>query len=245
MEWFETAFDTPTWRRIHHAYWEARDAAAIAAHLETIAALPPRAHVLDVPCGIGRLSVALAERGHVVHGVDLNARLVEEAREHAAGHPNVSFAQADMRQLPQSRDFDSVLCWWGSFGYFADEGDEEFVRAARGALRVGGSFLIEGFIAEALLPLYAPSGVMRFGDLLVVDERDYDIETGIIHGTWTAVEGDVATRWSLETRLYGFRELRSMLTRNGFGDVRLLDAATGEAFRMGSRARTLVLARAV
>jgi SAM-dependent methyltransferase len=38
------------------------------------------AHVLDVPCGNGRLSFALAQRGYRVTGVDISEEFIEEAR---------------------------------------------------------------------------------------------------------------------------------------------------------------------
>src|SRR3989442_15366979 len=37
-------------------------------------------HLLDVPCGNGRLSLALAARGYRVTGVDISEEFVEEAR---------------------------------------------------------------------------------------------------------------------------------------------------------------------
>src|SRR6266480_2189897 len=37
-------------------------------------------HLLDVPCGNGRLSLELARRGYRVTGVDLAEEFVEEAR---------------------------------------------------------------------------------------------------------------------------------------------------------------------
>src|SRR2546423_9107797 len=40
----------------------------------------PGARVLDVPCGNGRLSFELAQRGYQVTGVDISEEFVEEAR---------------------------------------------------------------------------------------------------------------------------------------------------------------------
>src|ERR1700692_4602764 len=39
------------------------------------------AHLLDVPCGNGRLSFELAKRGYRVTGVDISEEFVDEARE--------------------------------------------------------------------------------------------------------------------------------------------------------------------
>jgi SAM-dependent methyltransferase len=45
--------------------------------------LPPGSRVLDVGCGIGRTSLALAQAGYQVDGVDPSPRAVELARAHA------------------------------------------------------------------------------------------------------------------------------------------------------------------
>src|SRR5712692_1728772 len=39
-----------------------------------------RSHLLDVPCGNGRLSLELARRGYRVTGVDIAEEFIEEAR---------------------------------------------------------------------------------------------------------------------------------------------------------------------
>lgn len=243
MAWYETMFETETWRRIHHAYWEERDADALAESIERVAALPEGARVLDVPCGIGRLAVALAARGHTVVGVDRTESLLVDARAQAAAN-GVTWRCADMRDLPPTRDFDAAVCWWGSFGYFGDAGDEDFVRAVRGTLRAGARFLIEGVVAETLLPRFSTSSATRYGDLLVVEEREYELEMGLIRSACTSVDGDTVNRWTTDVRLYGLREIRDMLHRSGFGDVRLLNATNGEPFEIGSRARSMVLATA-
>src|SRR5260370_37424700 len=44
-----------------------------------------RSHLLDVPCGNGRLSLELARRGYRVTGVDISVEFIEEARSSAMG----------------------------------------------------------------------------------------------------------------------------------------------------------------
>lgn len=243
-EWFESNFETDVWLRIHRAYWRTRSASEVAERVERVMALEPASRILDVPCGIGQLSAALADRGHEVHGVDRSAKVLEAARAHIADRA-VTLDHRDMREVDAEGAFDAAICWWGSFGYFGDAGDEAFVRSVRRALAPGGVFLIEGFVMESLLPTYAPSGVMRFDDILVVDERKLNMDTSVIESRWSVIEGEQLTqRMEVRVRLYAWPELRSMLTRAGFEEVTLLDAATLEPFEPSSRgARTLTLAR--
>ena len=73
---------------------------------------PTNAHVLEVGCGTGVLTRALArlpEVGEVV-GVDVAPSLLSKARELAADQLNVAFQEADGRSLPfEDASFDVVI----------------------------------------------------------------------------------------------------------------------------------------
>jgi len=65
--------------------------------------------VLDAGCGGGRYSKVCAEAGAIVVGAD-HTRAVDKAKRLCAGLPNVSFVQADLKQLPLERSsFDFVF----------------------------------------------------------------------------------------------------------------------------------------
>src|SRR5438445_492166 len=101
----------------------------------------PGTRVLDVPCGNGRLALALAGRGLDVTGVDLTAELLEDARR-AAGerHLTAVFERRDMRDLPWEATFDHAFCFGNSFGYFDEAGNREFLGAVHRILKPGGKF---------------------------------------------------------------------------------------------------------
>lgn len=244
-EWFESNFETDAWLRIHRAFWRERSADEVAERIEGVMGLSPASTIVDVPCGIGELSAALADRGHRVHGIDRSANVLRAAEQHLGGRTDVTLDRRDMRELEAEGAFDAAVCWWGSFGYFGDEGDAAFVRAVRRALKPGAPFLIEGFVMESLLPIYAPTGVMRFDDIMVVDERRLNMDTSILESTWTILEGgQVTERLDVRVRLYPWLELRRMLEGAGFDEVTLLDAGTLEPFEASARGgRTLTLAR--
>jgi SAM-dependent methyltransferase len=93
---------------------ELRDLGATA--LDALA-VAPGASVLDVGCGPGTTTVALAERvgatGRVV-GVDVSAPLLAMARHRAAGLANVSFVEADAQTVtPPGSPFDAVFSRFG------------------------------------------------------------------------------------------------------------------------------------
>jgi ubiquinone/menaquinone biosynthesis C-methylase UbiE len=75
-------------------------------------AFPPRAHVLEIGCGTGVLTRALARWPGIdtVVGVDPAPSLLDKARELAADLPNIAFHEADGRSLPfEAAAFDVVI----------------------------------------------------------------------------------------------------------------------------------------
>ena len=81
--------------------------------------------VLDLGCGIGRVSVWLASRAQHVTAVDISEDIIRLARNAAASHGlhNIAFGVYDGTTLPFSDgSFDVVVCL-GVLKYVIDEGD--------------------------------------------------------------------------------------------------------------------------
>jgi SAM-dependent methyltransferase len=71
--------------------------------------LPPHSYVIDLGCGIGYGARILAEAGHTVFAVDIDAEAIEHAKAHFA-HPNVEYvcAPAARVYLPEA---DAAVCF--------------------------------------------------------------------------------------------------------------------------------------
>jgi cyclopropane fatty-acyl-phospholipid synthase-like methyltransferase len=77
--WWESFFEgvaVAMWVQALPAEHTAREADRLARLLDAA----PGAEILDVPCGAGRLSLALAERGYRVTGVDWSSEFLAHAR---------------------------------------------------------------------------------------------------------------------------------------------------------------------
>jgi trans-aconitate 2-methyltransferase len=85
---------------------------SMAAEVLSVLTLKGNEHILDIGCGNGKTTSAIAERvpqGSVL-GVDASADMVAFGKEHwTAGHPNLQFAVADACHLSFKQEFDLVV----------------------------------------------------------------------------------------------------------------------------------------
>ena len=78
------------------------------------------ARILELGCGTGRVTAALAERGHTICGVDLSAPMLEQARLKLANNValgKVHFLQADMCDFSLDGRFDLIIAPFFSFSH--------------------------------------------------------------------------------------------------------------------------------
>ena len=200
-EWYHEFF-TGVYHPVQLQSWTEEQTRDHASLVEKFLSLSPGDRVLDVPCGDGRLTEELARRGCVMTGVDFAPPMLEKAAERArAAGVTIDLVERDMRDLDWSGEFDAALCFWGSFGYFDEQGDRQFVRSVAKGLKPGGRFLIETQSAESLLPQFREKSWTRVGDTIVLNENRYDHTTGRIDGIWTFIrDGAVDPREKLRPR---------------------------------------------
>jgi SAM-dependent methyltransferase len=114
------------------------------AFLERVGLLAPERRILDLACGGGRHSLAMARRGAMVTGIDLGPNAIAVARRRAqrAGLP-VTFVQGDIRKLEFTAEFDAVTLIFGCFTEMPrDQAQDVLCRISR-SLRPDGLFLLD------------------------------------------------------------------------------------------------------
>jgi predicted TPR repeat methyltransferase len=75
--------------------------------------------VIDVGCGCGDTSIALAERGASVWGIDISEPMLARARERAGGHERLAFSQVDAAVAEFTADHDLIFSRFGVM-FFAE-----------------------------------------------------------------------------------------------------------------------------
>ena len=105
-----------------------------------------RERILDLACGFGRHSIAFAERGFDVVGVDITPAYIKDARRTAENrHVQIEFVCSDIRDLNYCEEFDVVLNLAdGAVGYLgSDEENLKIFDQIAAALKPGGKHFMD------------------------------------------------------------------------------------------------------
>jgi ubiquinone/menaquinone biosynthesis C-methylase UbiE len=121
--------------------WKDYDAEATRLHeLIQLHKKTPDVMLLDVACGTGKHMSLLAEH-YTVEGLDLDAKLLEGARERL---PDTIFYEGDMVNFSLDRRYDVITCLFSAIGYVkTNERLQQAVRTMAEHLVAGGVLLVE------------------------------------------------------------------------------------------------------
>jgi SAM-dependent methyltransferase len=201
-----------------------------------VLSLAPGMRVLDVPCGEGRISGRLAQRGCEVVGVDATERFVALAREQ---YPAVRFHRGDMRSLPYESEFDAVVNWFTSFGYFDPDTNDRVLEGFARALAPGGRLALELHNPWRLMRLLevgrgTSASVTTRGGGLMADRVTYDEATRRSRTERFIVRDGHVRELEFSLEQVPAPALARRLRRAGFSTVQLL-GDDGSPFDADSR----------
>jgi len=208
MAWYENFFHgiaLDLWRAAITPEQTRADADFLQKHL----AADPNSRVLDVPCGNGRLSIELAQRGYRLTGIDIASEFIEEARTESARHSlQIEWFNRDMRDIAERREFDGAFCFGNSFGYLDDDANEQFLRTVARSLKAGARFIIDApAAAECLLPRFAQHSSFDVADIKLEIDRRYDHEQSRVFTDYNFIRNGINDRRPSSQRIYPYKEL--------------------------------------
>lgn len=201
--------------------------------------------VLDLCCGSGRHSRALAARGYDVVGVDLSDVFLALAREQNT-FANLHYSQYDMRQIPFEQEFDIVFNLFTSFGYFTTDEENQLVIAnmAR-ALKQGGEVVIDYLNPAFLKANLVPHSTREIEGLLI--EEDRIIEDGFVKKRIriSDAESEGAREYWEMVRLYEVDEMVKMLQAAGFTGIQTFGTYSCEPYEGATSKRMIFYAQKI
>ena len=211
------------------------------------------AHLLDVPCGNGRLSFELASRGYRVTGIDISKEFVQEAifrlnpPADAGGTDltaRVEFHISNMSHIEGEGVYDGAYCFGNSFGFLEYSDMESFLAGVARALKPGASFVIEtGMAAESIIKKFEEEASHQIEDILLTIKEKYLAEESCIDTEYVFArdgksESRMAKHW-----IYTAAEIRRMLERARFEVLNLYGSLKFGPFVLGSDELYLIARR--
>jgi SAM-dependent methyltransferase len=146
MSWYKSWFDSPYYHALY-AHRDHKEADLFGRTLIDYLKPPPKAHILDLACGNGRHSHAMATLGYEVTGIDLSAQNIAAAQSNKQS--KARFIRADMRTFSTPESFELSVNLFTSFGYFEDETDNQKVlQKVFENLKPNGCFVLDFFCRD-------------------------------------------------------------------------------------------------
>ena len=210
--------------------------------------LEPGSHLLDVPCGNGRLSFELARGGYRVTGMDISKEFIEEARAatNTDGTPVPQFILGDMRTVEGDAIYDGAYCFGNSFGFLAYADMEAFLNGVAHALKPGARFVIEtGMSAESTIPKFEEHASHQIEDILITINEQYLAEESCIDTEYVFERNGERDSRNAKHWIYTAAEIRRMLERAGFAILNLYGSLKCEPFVLGSEELYVIARRCV
>jgi len=203
--------------------------------------------VLDVPCGAGRLSLPLAERGLRVTGVDIAGEQIAAARRLGAvgrGTAGIEWRQSDVRDLPWESAFDAAFCFGNSFGYVARAATRASVHPLPRAPNPAGRFAMDtGMVAETILPSLRDHEEATIGDVRFIEDNTYHPDASCLETRYTFVrDGASQTRVGLHW-IFTIAEIGRFFADAGMTVTGLYGSLDEAPFAIGDRLLYLVAAK--
>ncbi|MFH1866236.1 MAG: class I SAM-dependent methyltransferase [Candidatus Eisenbacteria bacterium] len=228
-------FFTGHWSRMQRGASLTDAAEKEARVLRKILRLRKGSRVADVPCGDGRISLELARAGCSTVGVDSCEPSIRRARRRfrEAGLAG-TFRLGDMRDLGLPREFNAVINWWGSFGYFDEGTNLRVLRGFADILLPGGRVLVDQVNRERVLRQFLSRNSFRANGIRITTRNRWDANRQRIKGSWTFERGGEKTRRRSSIRLYTPSEMKALMESAGLSVERVCDGTTGSPFTRGS-----------
>ena len=204
--------------------------------------LTAQTRILDIACGTGNYSIALAEKGHDVTGIDLDAAMIGAAQRKTAGR-TVSFASGNMLDIDRmfhGRRFGLIYCIGNSLVHLPDKDSvSEFARKVSALLEPQGTCLIQIVNYDRIVKHHVeslPSIDKKDDGVTFVRNYEFIEQSEQIRFNTEILSGGEKITNSVQLLALQSADLVSILRSAGFGEIRLFGGYDGSVYSVESMA---------
>ncbi|BBG22758.1 class I SAM-dependent methyltransferase [Sulfuracidifex tepidarius] len=195
--------------------------------------------ILDVPCGIGRISHFLSKKGFDVVGVDISEKMIKTASENTS---KASFRIGDMRYLTNifnEEKFDIAININNSLGYYNEEEDVRILEQLR---EVTKNLVIINLDNRDYTIYNKPSEYYTYAPpYLVLSKETFDPTTSrlIVKRTYFMDDKEVG-KIEYSQRLYSLHEVLAIVKKAGLKPVEVVAGHSWKNFSIDDSEMTII-----
>lgn len=209
--WFEEWFDSPYYQ-ILYSHRNDDEAYQFIHNLTTYLHLKEGQSALDLACGNGRHTAALASFGLKMTGKDLSKEsiAIAIARNKAA----IEFVIGDIRKPTSPYNFNFVFSLFTSLGYFDRQDDDQaVVDAVYHSLTDHGMWIVDFFNAELVVKNLVPYETKYINNITFNIHKK--IEDGYVIKHIEVIDQQIVHNYSERVRLFTYEDFK-LLCKNYF-----------------------------
>ncbi|WP_394751031.1 class I SAM-dependent methyltransferase [Spongiimicrobium salis] len=199
------------------------------------------AHILELCCGTGRLTIPIAREGHKISGVDYTPSMLEQAKTKALEEGlEIPFIEADICNLKLSEKYDLIFIPFNSIHHLYENKDLfKAFQVVKNHLKEGGLFLFDCFNPDIRFLVEAEKEQSEIAKYTTEDGRkiaikqtmQYESNTQINRIAWHYhINGVFDSIQNLDMRMYFPQELDAYLQWQGFTILHKFGSFEEDAF---------------
>ena len=236
-DWFA---DEEFWATTYDFMFPEACIAAASEEVEQILALSSTdgpARVLDLGCGPGRHSIALANLGFNVTGVDRSEFLLQRAiRRSADERIDVEWVRSDMREFVRPAAYELALSLFTSFGFFRDDAENQRVLENLFTCLVpDGALVLDVAGKEILAKIFEATSSCDVDGSVVVQRHRVVDGWSRMSNEWIWIQEVGVRSFCFDHWIYSGREMQQMLRSAGFKEVKLYGDLLGHPYDVNAR----------
>ncbi len=175
--------------------------------------------VLDLMCGYGRHSIALAKKGLTVMAVDNQGDYIDEIQQIAQSENlPLTAVKAGIGSYRSGDIFDLAICMGNSLQFFDEAGVAEILTNTAAQLAKGGKLLINSWsVAEIAMKNFQSKSWNQIGELKFLTSSEYHFQPTRIEVVSTIItpDGSIEEKKAIDY-IYSINEMEAMLKMAGF-----------------------------
>jgi len=210
------------------------------------------ARILDLACGIGRISINLARAGYKVVGVDISPLYLDFANKWARQdrvadltrfyEMDMKNASRDLRRKGEKK-FNVILSYGTSIGYRGQDDDIKMLKDLRGMSTPSAILVFETVNRDFLVKHFEPESVSTLEGIEWQELRRLNLENSFMENIWKFYRKNKRSRRLIlnvpvSHRVYSLHELKQLFTDTGwtysesYGNLGKLSPVTTASFHM-------------